>query len=143
MAHFYGSIQGARGEATRLGTKGSGLNVMAASWSGRITVELFEREGADHYIVRMDQHGASRGWRGDIASGKLGEKPVPDEQPILPAPTNAALIGAALNGCVIHPRRPYDDELPQGLMESDKDYLLNNYAAAVALLDAALAWGKA
>ena len=33
------------------------------------------------------------------------------------------------------PRRPLDDDKPDGYMESDRDYLLNNRFVAVALLD--------
>jgi len=35
-----------------------------------------------------------------------------------------------------NPRRPLDDDKPDGYMESDRDYLLNNRWIAVALLDA-------
>jgi len=35
----------------------------------------------------------------------------------------------------IIPRRPYYDDQPDGYMESDKDYVLNNIGAAIELLD--------
>lgn len=35
-----------------------------------------------------------------------------------------------------NPRRPYDDDQPDGMEESDRDYLSNNNDLAVALLDA-------
>lgn len=35
----------------------------------------------------------------------------------------------------IYPRRPYDDEKPDGYMESDNDFVLNNIGAAVELLE--------
>ncbi|MCP4900166.1 MAG: hypothetical protein GY906_24610 [bacterium] len=38
MSHFYSSIQGNRGEATRCGTKGSGIRATAQSWEGSISV---------------------------------------------------------------------------------------------------------
>lgn len=41
MAHFLASIQGSRGEASRLGTKNSGLDVTAASWAGSVSVRLW------------------------------------------------------------------------------------------------------
>lgn len=45
MAHFYGTLQGrARTEATRCGTKDSGVQVQAASWQGSIRVEVYHRE---------------------------------------------------------------------------------------------------
>lgn len=40
MAHFYGTIQGNRGEATRCGTAGSGFQAVAASWQGAVRVYL-------------------------------------------------------------------------------------------------------
>ena len=38
MAHFLASIKGNRGEASRLGTKKSGLHSVAASWQGAVEV---------------------------------------------------------------------------------------------------------
>ena len=40
MSHFYSKIQGNRGEATRCGTKDSGVTATAASWTGAIRTEL-------------------------------------------------------------------------------------------------------
>ena len=48
MSHFYGTLQGNRGEATRCGTKNSGLVTYAASWSGAIRTHLWY----DHQIKR-------------------------------------------------------------------------------------------
>jgi hypothetical protein len=36
MARFYGSLQGRRGEATRLGDSKSGIEVEACSWAGKV-----------------------------------------------------------------------------------------------------------
>ena len=44
MAHFYGTLQGSRGEASRLGTARSGLRTVAASWQGSVRVELYHSE---------------------------------------------------------------------------------------------------
>lgn len=41
MAHFYGTIRGQRGEASRLGGKASGLTTYAASWQGAVPGELY------------------------------------------------------------------------------------------------------
>lgn len=38
MARFRGTIQGNRGEASRLGTKGSGLGVTCNGWNGGVSV---------------------------------------------------------------------------------------------------------
>lgn len=43
MAHFYGGLQGNRGEANRCGTKQSGISVWAQSWRARVEVELYSR----------------------------------------------------------------------------------------------------
>jgi len=45
MSHFYGTMQGNRGEVTRCGTKRSGMETIAASWSGAIRTYLFWDEG--------------------------------------------------------------------------------------------------
>ena len=42
MSHFYGTVRGqSSGEATRRGSKNSGLRVAAASWQGAVYVYLF------------------------------------------------------------------------------------------------------
>lgn len=54
MAHFYGSIKGQRGEATRLGSKASGVEVVAASWAGAVRCSAYLAEdGADHVQVHL------------------------------------------------------------------------------------------
>lgn len=61
MAHFFGSIQGNRGEATRLGSKDSGLEIVAASCQGSVRIRLFERDGIDFATVALDQwHGSGQ-----------------------------------------------------------------------------------
>ena len=61
MAHFRGTVQGNRGEASRLGSKKSGLQTTAASWQGDICVWLYHCEdcgGQDRYTVeKVDKHG--------------------------------------------------------------------------------------
>lgn len=72
MAQYFGSLQGQRGEATRLGSKASGLTVTAASWDGAIRVDLFERDGENHYrVVEQKWHGAGR--ERIIAEGIIGK----------------------------------------------------------------------
>jgi hypothetical protein len=55
MAHFYGSAQGHRGQASRLGSKASGLDVVAASWQGAVTTRLYERDGVDMALVSLSR----------------------------------------------------------------------------------------
>ena len=74
MAHFYGTLRGARGPATRCGSKGSGLEVTAASWEGCLTIRLWHDGHGDRFTVTQDTwHG--RGVLEELASGTVG-KPV-------------------------------------------------------------------
>ena len=41
MAQYYGRVEGNRGEATRLGTKDSGIGTVAASWDGCILTNIW------------------------------------------------------------------------------------------------------
>jgi hypothetical protein len=75
MSHFYGTIKGSRGEATRCGSKGSGVSTVAASWGGAIKVVIWHDEttGEDKFTVRQIP------WQGQgvgqlLASGVVGEK---------------------------------------------------------------------
>ena len=53
MSHFYGTLQGSRGEATRCGTANSGLVTYAAGWKGAICVHVTECNGQDHYTMDL------------------------------------------------------------------------------------------
>ena len=73
MSHFYGTLKGNRGEATRTGTSKSGLTVHAASWRGAVCVTLSHDAATDtdHYHVALvPWHGA--GARCVLAKGVLG-----------------------------------------------------------------------
>ena len=73
MSHFYGTLNGSRGEATRQGTKNSGITVVAASWNGCIRVSMWHNEETGHDVFSVDQepwHGA--GDRHCLASGIVG-----------------------------------------------------------------------
>jgi hypothetical protein len=75
MSHFYGTVGGqSSGEATRRGSKNSGLRVAAASWQGAVYVYLFHDEGTgkDCYRVELGP------WKGNgrsstqiLASGEI------------------------------------------------------------------------
>ena len=56
MAHFRGTICGHRGVASRLGTKGSGLETKAASWQGAVGVQLYAQNGVDMARVSLTTH---------------------------------------------------------------------------------------
>ena len=74
MAHFYGSIQGNRGEATRLGTTNSGMVAIAASWDGCIKTYTWYDEENDvnkYTVYQSTWHGA--GISKLLSSGIIGE----------------------------------------------------------------------
>lgn len=56
MAHFRGWVKGARGLASRLGSRHSGLNTDAASWQGAVHVWLFSCGGKDIARVTLEPH---------------------------------------------------------------------------------------
>lgn len=65
MAHFYGTLNGQAGEATRCGSARSGLKTVAAAWGGAVVVELSSRtrpDGSqyDHATVRFGDWANSR-----------------------------------------------------------------------------------
>lgn len=72
MAHFYGTVRGARGEASRCGGKASLLTTTAASWNGAIKTTLFvDTSGRDCYLVeQIPWHGA--GTSRILATGVVG-----------------------------------------------------------------------
>ncbi len=71
MSHFYGTLQGNRGQVTRGGTANSGLTTVAAGWRGAIKVHVTETPDGDVYDVYLIQWHGSQGQPRCIASGKL------------------------------------------------------------------------
>lgn len=74
MSHFYGTPQGCRGEATRCGSKASGVVTYAAGWGGaiRVSVRHDSETGEDVFSVRQTRwHGS--GVDEEIAHGILGK----------------------------------------------------------------------
>lgn len=53
MAQFYASIKGSRGEATRMGSKASGITAHVRGWDVGVKVRVFvdERTGLDCVLV--------------------------------------------------------------------------------------------
>lgn len=72
MAHFYGTLQGQRGQATRCGSKAGGLTTVAASWQGAVEVTLYldEETGSDMARVEFRQ------WHGQGTSGLIYDGPI-------------------------------------------------------------------
>ena len=53
MSHFYGTLKDHRGEATRCGTKSSGITTQTASWAGAVEVAAWHDEKADVDMVEV------------------------------------------------------------------------------------------
>lgn len=73
MSHFYAKISESarKTQPTARGHKSTGVKVEAASWSGKVTVELWESEGSDWFRVMMDRHEGA-GDRIELARGLVG-----------------------------------------------------------------------
>jgi hypothetical protein len=71
MAHFYGTVNGrAHTQASRLGTRNSGLRTVAASWHGAVAVDLYERDGCDFAQVSLIP------WQGNGTTRVIYDGPV-------------------------------------------------------------------
>lgn len=77
MAHFYGSIRGQRGEASRLGGKSSGLTTYAASWQGAVRVSLYYNSATDTDMVDvyLTKHTNGAGTERVLYSGPVSGAP--------------------------------------------------------------------
>lgn len=73
MSHFYGTLQGSRGQATRCGAKSGGLTTRAAGWGGCIRTHVWhdDKTGLDMYRVTMTPWHGSGGRERVIAEGIL------------------------------------------------------------------------
>ena len=60
MAQFRGTVQGFRGEASRLGSKDSGLAVTANGWHVGVTVYCNHEDGVD--VITVYKTGGSNGY---------------------------------------------------------------------------------
>lgn len=81
MAHFRGIIQGCRGEASRLGSKDSGLDVTCDGWHSGVSVvgnHRKERDVFDIHATSGSGYGNSQGFVGSAIGGYffLGHYPV-------------------------------------------------------------------
>ena len=74
MSHFYGTLNGNRGQTTRQGTKRTGLTAVAASWAGCVKVYVYiDQQGRDAFVIYQDTWQGA-GTRQDIARGVLGQE---------------------------------------------------------------------
>lgn len=84
MAQFFANIRGARGPASRLGTKVSGIRTSTKSWDGEVNVHAWHdpSTSTDHITVTLGGHnfgpsltlyqGPADGWRTYMNAGELG-----------------------------------------------------------------------
>ena len=76
MSHFYGTLKGNRGKATRQGSKASGVVTYTASWKGAVRVMAWynEETGKDMVDVSfVSWHGAGSSkliYRGPISGAE-------------------------------------------------------------------------
>jgi len=54
MSHFYGTLQGSRGQASRCGTKKEGMETYTASWEGAIRCRSYINDKGED-CVKIDQ----------------------------------------------------------------------------------------
>lgn len=73
MSHFYGKVQGNRGEGTRCGTKGSGMQTHTAGWQGAISTYVYydEKTQQDRFEVALIPWQGSGGWSRSLVKGIL------------------------------------------------------------------------
>lgn len=69
MAHFRAVIKGARGEASRLGTKSSGMYAKVQTWGWDVVVKAWE--GTKHDICRIELENHTTGERRDVGMFNL------------------------------------------------------------------------
>lgn len=73
MSHFYGKLKGNRGEATRCGTKDSGMVTDTAGWGGSILTRVWHDEELkrDRYQVWLTPWQCSGGAQRMLSEGFL------------------------------------------------------------------------
>ena len=74
MSHFYGTVEGSRGEATRCGSKKTGMVTYCASWKGAIRCCAYVENGVDY--VRVERIP----WQGIGPSALLYNGPIGHEE---------------------------------------------------------------
>ena len=60
MSHFYSSIQGGRGEATRCGDKSNGVRATAQSFTGSVCTRMFVGDDGDDWCEIEVAEGSRR-----------------------------------------------------------------------------------
>lgn len=85
MAHFYGTVRGSRGEASRQGGRESGITTHCASWSGAVRCHAYvdEESGDDWVRVELTPwHGRGVARTRTLYQGPIGTySPMTDNEP--------------------------------------------------------------
>lgn len=77
MAQFRATIQGNRGEASRLGTKSSGIEARINGWDSGVRVDAAHSIGTDNrdhfhiYATGGSNHAKADGYIGEVVDGKF------------------------------------------------------------------------
>ena len=69
MARFLGSVQGSRGEATRLGTPNSGMSARVQGWRSGVRVEAYAEGDEDVFVIHST--GGSNGSSSEVTIGTV------------------------------------------------------------------------
>jgi hypothetical protein len=82
MARFYGSVQGDRGEATRLGHRQ--LHVSARSWEGSVSIDLRYDHVTDevHVLIATSKGESTSHGRDCLFMGRLSELVEHNHEPV-------------------------------------------------------------
>lgn len=77
MSHFYGSMQGGRGRATRCGTKSSGMTAHIRGWDIGVRVEITHENVCGHMcdMIRVYKTDGSNGHGQDVLIAEYGKYP--------------------------------------------------------------------
>ena len=72
MAKYYGTVQGNRGAATRIGSASSGITASAQSWNGSLIAYIHDGDG-DEPIFDIEIANGSSAYGSRVFSGTLRE----------------------------------------------------------------------
>ena len=73
MSHFYGTLQGSRGRATRCGSAKSGLETYCASWQGAIRCFAYVNEKGEDCVRVEKTTWQGKGENKLLYNGVIGE----------------------------------------------------------------------
>ena len=101
MSHFYGSIEGGRGTATKGGTKASGISGHIRGWSVGARVDVNHRDGVD--VVTVYATSGSGGGGHDVLILEFTADTIGQSQEVAAAMYEALKEAADYMGINAHP----------------------------------------